>query len=383
LQALIGSAHASISLHERVNVRSGPSDPSCVAFEGLYEGSYDGPAGVSLGWTIPAGGAASYTLDGSFIPLSIAKKYVTVESGCMGPASAPLFPLVDPTSVSASYDPRTGSISGTRTERSHGWTRTLTWNFHSGHHYVIDIRAWIPQVAVVDPLQPSPESYAFRNSGLPNLMSDLDPDCYTPSIRYAGTTVVVSTFRGDGHARFGEPYRLRAVAEFDFDGKRISNFRLVPGIPHAGATVRDKVYYNRTMKQVLAKCFATATAANRSAGQQTGATTFSLQYTGGNPLVPFALPISNIVKGVVNANGSIDLTFTATQFPTNGVQMTMDGKPMLELYETDVSCLSDAEVQTTHAVITLLWGLGHYYSAQVHAEPGQPLVRTHRSPVCP
>lgn len=391
---LMGTLHVSVTSNYSYIYHNCPGQTYGSHSEGATSTSTDALIGTL---TTLRSGHVQYDLHIKGLPVHSIVDYTRPVFPSCTPGSHSLsfifpVPLNGSIDIKGQYDPAAHSISGRQTYDDRlrtcstvcniGLKGPLVWNLRNeGHHYLIDIQAWIPQSATVNPLQPLPTPY---ESGSLNPLSALDPDCFTPPLRDEFTTDVASTFRGDAHVRFGEgTYRLRSLIEFDVDGRSITDLRMVPDVPHVGVTVRDKKYYNRRTGKVIGRCSATGTAPDLAYGFRTGTTSFVIGYSGANPLVPLAFPISNVVRGEVNPDGSLDLTFAATQFPTNGLEVTIDSSSVLQVYETDVSCLSDSAVLKLPAVMTLLWGLGHTYTGMAHAEPGNMAVQTHPSPVCP
>jgi hypothetical protein len=249
-------------------------------------------------------------------------------------------------------------------------------------HYTVNSEAWIPFASVVDPL------FAFS---LPYLTTidpveeSLDPNCYKPPLAKWPTTVVSSTYGGDGHTAFGAgTYRLRTEISFDFDlsNRKITNFTQ-DSVPAFGASRRTKVYTSRG--KVLDTCTQAGNTTNTQVAQQTSATDFSLGYSGKNPLSqPAALTASAhaLIKGTVAADGSLRLSYTTTDFPSHGIQVSVNRNPVTTDIENDVSCLKPAQVLGVAAVARLLFGLKATETGAVTIEPSGSMTETKQSPLC-
>jgi hypothetical protein len=86
-------------------------------------------------------------------------------------------------------------------------------------HYKFEIKAWIPFASVPDP-EEALHDIGFRLNRVESV-SDYN-----------------SQYRGDGHAGYEGGYRVFHVAEFDWDGVKISNVTF-PAVAHFGTSHRD------------------------------------------------------------------------------------------------------------------------------------------------
>ncbi len=246
-------------------------------------------------------------------------------------------------------------------------------------HYVIDMQAWIPFPAVVDPLMPGPTRF------LDSLVfpGPLDPNCYIPRGLDLLTTTVSSTYRGDGHVAYGGgSYRLRTEVSFDFNPStnEITKFTQ-NSVPAFGASHRDKVYTSRG--NVLATCTQAADTTNTQTARMSGATGFTMGYKGGNPLSnpQFATPSAvGTVTGAVAKDGNLTLNYTTTRFPSHGIQVSIDDEIVLTTIENDVSCIGSPLGVRAAAVIAL--DLNLKASGSVVATPGGNSSTVTPSPRC-
>jgi hypothetical protein len=245
--------------------------------------------------------------------------------------------------------------------------------------YTIRTRSWIPFTSVVDPNEPAPLSYRASQ-----LLSALDPNCWTPPSSLVSHSQVYSTFHGDGHAAFDGEFRMQDVVSFDWDGTSMSNFQTAPNTPHVGTTVRNKVYTDARDNSVLASCSQSAVAGDTTTASSS-ATSFTISYSGKNPLTPQALTpgFVNNVTGKVKPDGTISMNFAVTQFPSSGLQVLLNNTPIVTGRENDVSCLAPTDVLGPAGALTLARGLTSTSNGSATAVPGTDQTFGLRSPLCP
>jgi hypothetical protein len=246
--------------------------------------------------------------------------------------------------------------------------------------YTISVRSWIPQIAVVDPVEPFSLSYHASE-----MLEFADPNCFVPPNSLIAHTVVSSTFHGDGHAGFDGGYRMQDIVTFDWDGQNLSNFQTIANIVHVGTTIRNKVYTDSRDGTLLDLCSQTGVAADTTSASSSG-NTFTIQYTGKNPLtLPQALTpgFLNNLTGEIQADGSVDLNFQVTEFPSSGLQVLINDSPILTGLENDVSCLSDSAVLGVGGAVILTIGLLSTTAGSVAAVPNTDIIFGKRSPLCP
>ena len=212
-------------------------------------------------------------------------------------------------------------------------------------HYKVEAKAWIPFPHVVDPLRPF---------SLPYLLS-LERNCANPGLR-APLARVSSAYRGDLHRAYEGSARVQSSAEFDWDGRQISDLR------HSGdygPTHRDLIYNwprgGRTCAIDTRKA-TSATAASKLSG-----TAFRLSFSSKNPLTPQALtpPIDSLAGGIVSADGSLRLSYATDLFPSHGIQITRNGQPARTEVVGDISCLGREGVRGLSGIAFGSWGLTH------------------------
>jgi hypothetical protein len=233
----------------------------------------------------------------------------------------------------------------------------VVWDLSHGnlHHYVIEIRSWIPLQRIADPLHPTPYSWEKTLDGPYRTLS---PDCLTVPPDEEQYTVVSATFRGDGHQGFDGSYRLAHRIEFDYDGQSITNFTVTPGFAHVGETHEDKRYTVIGMSEPhpARECTRAATAPDGSAATASGKT-FQVSYRGSNPQVPSAPAIVHVIDGQLRNNGTIGIRYKVTNFPSSGLRVTRDGAEIANVLTNDVSCLTEESAQGFVGAARLGYGL--------------------------
>ena len=119
------------------------------------------------------------------------------------------------------------------------------------------------------------------------------------------------------------------------------------------------------------------------AAAQTGDTTFTMSSAGKNPLTPPALTpsFSTALSGSLNANGDLQLSGSVTDFPSQGIQVTENGQPVLTDVDNDVSCLSESQVTGLQGLFNLTRGLLSSHDVDATAS-GAPLSEDNPSPLC-
>lgn len=196
--------------------------------------------------------------------------------------------------------------------------------------YVVELKAWIPQHAVVDPVRPEP------------LAGPQALEC-TPPEGLPRSFFVASTFRGDGHRPYPGTSRLlgtqRLLVFVDTRSKRVT--RVLPqGFTRSvGATHRD-VQVRDLDTGTITTCTQSATAdpARSVQGAFTGARAWFTQLRGANPLVVGAPSIDARIDGLVRPDGGLRIRYRADQMPSIGIRVLRDGRLAALNVVNDVSC---------------------------------------------
>jgi hypothetical protein len=253
---------------------------------------------------------------------------------------------------------------------------------NGSEHYVINAEAWIPFKAVVDPYFPGSTPYA-ETLGWPD--EKYDPNCYTlphPTVRQLLDTTVSSTYAGDGHTGFGGGYRLRTEVSFDFNPftDNITNFTK-DAVPAFGTSHRNKVY---TLDgKVLATCMQAGDTTNIQTAHVNSGASFTLGYSGGNPLAkPYAPPAHAAITGRLATDGSLTLTYETTDFPSQGIQVSINGHIVGTDIENDASCIGAAGVLGIPGILRLASGLIRTESGSVTIDPNHSSTVSNPSPLC-
>jgi hypothetical protein len=247
-------------------------------------------------------------------------------------------------------------------------------------HFVVNAEAWIPFPEVVDPYLPATVPYLLSEAEAHN-----DPNCYTPAGSKLLSTYVTSTYGGDGHAAFGTgTYRLRTEVSFDFDPStgKITNFTK-DAVLSVGTSHRYKVYTSNGV--VLASCIEAATATNTQTAQLGSGTSFTLGYSGKNPLADpqFLTPsLTAVINGSLASDGSLTLHYKTTQFPSQGIQVSVNGSTVATDIENDVSCLGPKAVLGFSGLALIGRGLNFTESGSVTIQRSGDSSLSTRSPLC-
>jgi hypothetical protein len=256
------------------------------------------------------------------------------------------------------------------------------WDLAGGsqHHYVIEVRSWIPLQRVAHPMFPNPYSW---DKSLARPYSDLSPNCVIMPEDEQKFTEVSATFRGDGHKGFDGTYRLADRIEFDYDGQSISNLTVTPGFAHVGETHEDKRYTVVGMSDPhpARECTRVGTAPDRSGATASGRT-FQVSYSGSNPLVPAAPAIDHAINGRFRDNGTILMEYTVTNFPSSGLRVTRDGIEIANVMTNDASCLTEESAAGKVGAARLGYGLITTRTGTFDIDYRSPVRLTIQSALC-
>jgi len=154
-------------------------------------------------------------------------------------------------------------------------------------------------------------------------------------------------------------------------------------IPAAGTSHRDKVY--SVFGKVIGTCTASATATNEQTARLDSDTSFTVGYNGKNPLIEpsfLAPPIVASISGNLAQDGSLSLAYDTTQFPSQGIQVSIDGQTVLTTIENDASCLSSQAVLGPIGALTLLRGLTQHETGSATAQIGGSSTISDPSRLC-
>ncbi len=167
------------------------------------------------------------------------------------------------------------------------------------HHYRVELKAWIPHRRVVDPIP-----------GLTN-----------------------SHYRGDDHAGYAGTWRVLNWVEFDWDGKKIAGFT---GGDSYGASHRD---WSRGPLSGTE----TETATGYTGRELRTESYFTMWITSKNPIPLAPAPAINSTVDVFATCSNITLVYTTDEFPSHGIQVSQDGKPVQTKVVFDASTLDGTD----------------------------------------
>jgi hypothetical protein len=243
--------------------------------------------------------------------------------------------------------------------------------------YRVELKAWIPHDAVLDPYSLD-EPWRFPRALVPTLgepVRSCIAGAFPPAGGPASTVQITSSrFAGDSHRGYGAfntnspDYRIRTIVEFDFDGERIRHFVTETGY---GLTTRV-VRVQGSRGTVTCRQEALADPAFAKIGSVDGDRSFNIDLAGYDPLVPRVvaswglepcrqiLEISRVwaaacallldvvpltpsidghARGTVLADGSVGFTFTTDFFPSFGLAVRKNQQPHWSGVINDASCI--------------------------------------------
>lgn len=256
----------------------------------------------------------------------------------------------------------------------------------SVQHFRVELKAWIPKAAVVDPNIPLPLPVIALLAPPVRFLVFPEPraPCQLPPSPPPNPTLlssVESGFRGDAHAEYDGSFRVRPVAEFDWDGAEISNFTVTQPADHFGITILDYAY--RVSETEIIRCARVKQQVSQAGGQQLSSTSFELSMSADDPLVyprptdPDSVVVPNIdarMVGRFGSDGRLTLDYDTDLFPSHGLRVTVDGVDRETRVTNDVSCLDDSSV-------TGLFGMGALATAlSLHDNVGSLVVDPAQAP---
>ncbi len=153
-------------------------------------------------------------------------------------------------------------------------------------HFRVELKAWIPKAAVVVPNIPftvpvaallAPPLRFLAFDPLSRAPCQLVPPTPPLPTLFAG---VESGFRGDAHPEYDGSFRVRPVAEFDWDGEEITNFTVSQGATNFGITILDFAYH--VSDEEIIRCSRTKQQVSFAGGRQLSPTSWTVD-VGGRP----------------------------------------------------------------------------------------------------
>jgi Protein of unknown function (DUF3344) len=281
--------------------------------------------------------------------------------------------------------------------------QVLSVNSTSLTHYELDLKLWIPQAGVVDPANPTgtlayplwevEEALGFEPD-LSNPNPNIGPfepgsTCKDPTVVGALETSVSSFLDGDNYTGYsdGTTYRAAATISFDWDGSSISNltFTAEPGLSHRSITevtgtgsskvTRNCVEYHLGTASVTATKESPSTLDIKSEGV-VGFLTSQAHATGAYP--------TNSWEVAVNPDGSLNVSYTASRFPTTGLQVLINGQVEATDIVNDASCYKPSSLLGLAAVprFLVLFDLNTKGSLPTITPGGTPTSVDVPSPSC-
>jgi hypothetical protein len=320
----------------------------------LWAGSQDGTASTMVD------DIANIMVSGSKGTHSTSFTYGT-QNPCHG-----VFPL-GPQNITSLFSPGSNSVTVTLQDNSCGvnYSSSPLWIVPEAQHFHIELKAWIPQPRVVNPLAPVTEPFStYLAKSLP-----FGTNCFVPQPNLAKGTFVYSEFHGDGHLGFDGEFRADVTVDFNWDGTKIKNFQTDVNQQNFGTTTLFVTYLvpiqgtQQCQLQKTATCCVTAA--------MTGSHTFKLGIDAGIPFFPSAVTpaIFANVTGSILPDGAMDFTGTTGGFPSKGIQVSLNGQVLDTEIFVDAGCLSNGQVLGLNGARRLAEGLLLHF-------PMFPLVTT-------
>ena len=211
------------------------------------------------------------------------------------------------------------------------------------HRYTIEVAAWIPQAAVVDPIYPK----RFRMTRWNQVGG-----CMSPSRIF----VRGSTFRGDNHEGYEGSYRAAAEISFDWDGETMSEFTYSEDGEY-GTTHRDFDYYNWKGDRYVDSCTKEKTATKEATAGPTDVGEVFLALNAKNPMVTGSPAINS--SYTVEAYGhELYVDYDTDEFPSHGIQILKDGFPIATHVVNNADCGRVLGLRGMARIGSALWGVG-------------------------
>ncbi|GAA0730584.1 hypothetical protein Drose_27140 [Dactylosporangium roseum] len=196
--------------------------------------------------------------------------------------------------------------------------------------YRIELRAWIPQEAVVDPIHPVP---------LPLQANSLDSRSACGYV--GGPLVQSSTFSGDDHVGYDgstagtvKPFRGQISTEFIWDGTSISGF--TAGTGEYGTSHR---VFRLTKDGDTSTCEAVQTADRAASTRQLNPATVRLTLSTAMPMIALSPTIdSDLLVGFSNAR-KLTVYAHTDMFPSHGFRIYKNDAIIYTRVTRNVSCV--------------------------------------------
>jgi hypothetical protein len=210
--------------------------------------------------------------------------------------------------------------------------------------YRVELKAFIPFTAVVDPKLIDEAGYTYADAR----STDDNRVCHSAAFQSAGATVY-GYFHGDSHPEAYEgSHRVRAAIEFKWEGSSIWDARDASddGGLRYGETQRLRRYVGFQGIQSEACVLDALTVNHASSAYLTSGRTFMLEYDSPNPFYDssFMPDVDGWLRGTFADNGDLLLDYETDQFPEHAYRVTRNGAAQLTAFPTDVTCLTQSEV---------------------------------------
>lgn len=236
--------------------------------------------------------------------------------------------------------------------------------------YNLNFKLWIPQRQVVDPANPLGTAPYLGWQSL--VKTGLEPDLSHPSSKIGpfqpGSTCsdpkgilkplktsVKSTLGGDGYASYdgGKSFRADATISFMWDGSTISNLSTTYRTPVSHRLITET-------GAVKGSCVEYHNATTSLSATQTTPSTLSVKLSGVVGFLPDLTKLAGAYPKTswtmnVSQDGSLGISYSASEFPTTALQVSVNGQTKATDLVNDASCYSQSSLLGPLAVGKLVF----------------------------
>ena len=209
-----------------------------------------------------------------------------------------------------------------------------------------------------------------------------------------GRMLVSAWFKGDGHAAFNGNYRIRDQVSFDYDGKEITNLhRSISEGERSGTTTlmanAHLIEDADNPERWPPGCEITGKAVPDGGVTVTNVDGIlehrrfvTIQYEASDPLVLGAPDLEHRVDAELNGDGTVDLSYDVSAFPSAGIRVARDGVDILTVITSDNNCFSEEEVNGISGIMIVAVGFFTTISGRIRADPANVRNETLPNPLC-
>jgi hypothetical protein len=244
---------------------------------------------------------------------------------------------------------------------------SLFWG-KSSDHYDVELKAWIPHAAIVNPAERVPYLLSFPNPGT----------CFVKAygVSAFGPGFEFSTFSGDDHVRYTGSGRITVRVGFDWNGARMSNITSEASVA-ANLTRRNMSYMNLGSKKVF-RCVDVMQAKSAASSKVSASSVATLDIHGANPFFNFfGLSLAPTIDSTLTARfigpQALKLSWDTDQFPSHGFLVQKNGSLLYERVTRNAYCVPAYGVVGAATLFVLLNSKTNHGSTIVQTN-GTPTV---------